>query len=297
MGLQSGALLARHEILLCIDGDALLDPICAHWMVRHFMTDPNIGAVTGNPRIRSRSTLLGRIQVGEFSSIVGMIKRAQSEFGALMTVSGVITAFRRSAVHDVGYWSADMLTEDIDITWKLQRAGWKVAFDPGALVWILMPETLRGVWKQRLRWAQGGAQVLFKNAGVLTHISQRKMWPLFVEMCASALWAYSFLLLSSVWLLDLLAPGLGLPSVGSPILPQGPGLWLVATCLAQFILTMWMDNRYERGLWRYYYWIIWYPAAYWAINVATAAIAYPTIAFRRAGTRARWISPDRGIRS
>ncbi|EPA2181083.1 poly-beta-1,6-N-acetyl-D-glucosamine synthase, partial [Acinetobacter baumannii] len=160
MGLQAGSLMTDAEFLIGIDGDALLDPHAAKWMVRHFLQNPTVAAVTGNPRIRTRSTLLGRIQVGEFSSIVGMIKRAQRTFGRLFTVSGVITAFRKSAVHQVDYWSPNMLTEDIDITWKLQRAGWDIRFEPNALVWILMPETLNGLWKQRLRWAMGGAQVL-----------------------------------------------------------------------------------------------------------------------------------------
>ena len=61
MALQAGSLLARHEILICIDGDALLDPHAAHWMVRHFVEDATVAAVTGNPRIRNRSTLLGRV--------------------------------------------------------------------------------------------------------------------------------------------------------------------------------------------------------------------------------------------
>ena len=189
-----------------------------------------------------------------------------------------------------------MLTEDIDITWKLQRAGWKIVFEPGALVWILMPETLPGLWKQRLRWAKGGAQVLFKNFDVLAHPSQRRMWPLLAEMCASGIWVYLFLGLSCLWLGSLVAPHHGLLWAGSPLLPQGPGLWLIATCLVQFSLTMWMDARYERGLWRYYYWIVWYPAFYWTLSAAAAAVAYPLIAFRRSGIRARWVSPDRGVR-
>ena len=143
-------------------------------------------AVTGNPRVRNRSTLLGRIQVGEFSSIVGMIKRAQQSFGRLFTVSGVITAFRRSAVHRSATGAPDMLTEDIDITWKLQRAGWKVRFEPNALVWILMPETLRGLWKQRLRWATGGAQVLRKNFDVLCASARDASCGRCCSRCASA---------------------------------------------------------------------------------------------------------------
>jgi biofilm PGA synthesis N-glycosyltransferase PgaC len=297
MALQAGALLARSEILIGIDGDALLDPHSAHWMVRHFVADPEVAAVTGNPRIRNRSTLLGRVQVGEFSSIIGMIKRAQQNFGSLFTVSGVITAFRRSAVHQVNYWSPDMLTEDIDVTWKLQRAGWKVKFEPNALVWILMPETIGGLWKQRLRWAMGGAQVLRKNFDVFLHARQGFMWPLMVELCASLLWSYLLVLLTGLWLLGLVLPPGIVPVAGSPLVPRGGGLYLAATCLLQFAFSKWLDSRYERGLGRYYYWMIWYPFFFWVINIAATVVAYPKTLLRGRGKRARWVSPDRGIRS
>jgi biofilm PGA synthesis N-glycosyltransferase PgaC len=295
MALQAGSLLAQNEILIGIDGDALLDPHCAHWLVRHFVADAEVAAVTGNPRIRNRSTLLGRVQVGEFSSIVGMIKRAQQYFGSLFTVSGVITAFRRTAVHQVGYWSPDMLTEDIDITWKLQRAGWKVKFEPNALVWILMPETVRGLWKQRLRWAMGGAQVLRKNLDVVLHSRQSFMWPLLAEMCASVFWSYLLVLLTVLWLASLVLPAGTLPALGSPLVPRGGGLILGATCLLQFAFSKWLDSRYERGLGRYYYWMIWYPFVFWIINIAATVVAYPKVLGRRRG-RARWVSPDRGVR-
>lgn len=296
MGLQAGALLAQNEILICIDGDALLDRHSAHWFVRHFVDDPEVAAVTGNPRIRNRSTLLGRVQVGEFSSVVGMIKRAQQMFGRLFTVSGVITAFRRAAVHQVGYWSPDMLTEDIDISWKLQRAGWKVRFEPNALAWILMPETLRGLWKQRLRWAMGGAQVLLRNIDVLLRPRVSFMWPLLIEMCASVVWSYLMLVCTLLWLAGLVAPSAGLPVLSSPLIPQGSGLILSATCMVQFAFSKWLDSRYEAGLGRNYYWMIWYPIVFWLINIAATVVAYPRVLARAGGQRARWISPDRGVR-
>jgi poly-beta-1,6-N-acetyl-D-glucosamine synthase len=296
MGLQAGALLARHEILIGIDGDALLDRHAAHWMVRHFVRDAEVAAVTGNPRVRNRSTLLGRVQVGEFSSIVGMIKRAQQTFGRLFTVSGVITAFRRSAVHQVGYWSPDMLTEDIDITWKLQRAGWKVHFEPNALVWILMPETLRGLWKQRLRWAMGGAQVLSKNIDLLVSPRQSFMWPLLLELCVSLFWSYLMVACVALWLVDLLVPAISMPTLGSPFIPTGSGLLLGITCLIQFAFSKWLDSRYEVGLGRNFYWMIWYPVVFWMINIAATVVAYPRVLARGSGRRARWVSPDRGVR-
>lgn len=297
MALQAGALLARHEILIGIDGDALLDRHAAHWMVRHFVEDARVAAVTGNPRIRNRSTLLGRIQVGEFSSIVGMIKRAQRSFGRLFTVSGVITAFRKSAVAQVGYWSPDMLTEDIDITWKLQRAGWDVRFEPHALVWILMPETFTGLWKQRLRWAMGGAQVLLRNLDVFVRPGQNHLWPLMLELSISLVWAYALLLTLVLWVASLLLPD-GLPAdVGTPFLPEWGTVVLGTTCLFQFALSKWMDSDYDHGLGRNYYWMIWYPIVFWMLSTAATIAAFPKVLRRGSGQRARWVSPDRGVRA
>lgn len=296
MALQAGSLITDAEFLIGIDGDALLDVHAAQWMIRHFQNDPNIAAVTGNPRIRNRSTLLGRIQVGEFSSIVGMIKRAQRTFGRVFTVSGVITAFRKSAVHDVGYWSPNMLTEDIDITWKLQRAGWDVHFEPHALVWILMPESLEGLWKQRLRWAMGGAQVLLKNIDVIIKPRLNFLWPLYIELCLTLVWSYLMLFIAVMWLLKLILPLTGFPELGSPFLPFGVGVLLGATCLLQFAISKWMDSRYEPNLWKNYYWMIWYPIAFWLITISASIIAFPRVLLREKAQRARWESPDRGIR-
>jgi biofilm PGA synthesis N-glycosyltransferase PgaC len=57
--LNVGALLAKGEILVGTDGDALLDRHALIWFVRRFQGDARIGGVTGNPRIRNRASLLG----------------------------------------------------------------------------------------------------------------------------------------------------------------------------------------------------------------------------------------------
>ena len=293
LGLQAGALVSKYEYLVGIDGDALIDPFCLHWMVKHFIRYPQVAAVTGNPRIRNRTSLLGKIQVGEFSSIVGMIKRAQRSFGRLFTVSGVITGFRKAAVHEVGYWSPDMLTEDIDITWKLQSNGWDVRFEPRALVWILMPETIKGLWKQRLRWAMGGAQVMLKNFMVLFQPKQSHLWGLMTELVLSMIWAYSMIIVFLVWLLDFFIDIPYIMISDSPILPNESSIILIGTCLIQFYVSKWLDGHYDKGMGKNYFWMIWYPFAFWFLNLFTAVTALPKVLFAKK-KRARWVSPDRG---
>lgn len=297
MALRTGALLARHELLVCIDGDALLHPDAVAWLVRRLLQDPWLGGVTGNPRIRNRTTLLGRVQVGEFSSIIGLIKRAQSTLGGLFTLSGVIAAFRREALHSVGYWNVDMLTEDIAITWALQRGGWRVAYEPHALVWILMPETLRGLWKQRLRWAEGGVQVLIANLDLLWHPRQWRLLPLLIEPLLSLLWAHAMALMVVIWLLAALVPGSWAGDPALPLLPQASGAWLALVCLLQFSLSLWLDRPYDKDLGRNFYWMIWYPLAFWILTASTSVVAVPRVLGRGRGQRARWVSPDRGQRA
>lgn len=296
VALRMGALAARSEYLVCIDGDALLDQDAASYLVEPLINNPRVGAVTGNPRIRTRSTLVGRTQVGEFSSIIGLIKRTQRVYGRVFTVSGVIAAFRRSALDRIGYWSPDMITEDIDVSWKLQLDHWSIFYEPRALCWILMPETMRGLWKQRLRWAQGGAEVLLKNIRTIWVWRYRYMWPLLAEFTLSAIWSFTFAISILLWALGHvveLPPNL---QVARLVPPAFTGLVLACVCLMQFAVSLMIERRYEKDLTRSLFWIIWYPMAFWMLTWLTTLVSFPKVMLKRKQQRARWVSPDRGIK-
>jgi biofilm PGA synthesis N-glycosyltransferase PgaC len=297
MALNMATLAARGEYLVCLDGDAILHPNCASWMVLPLLQHPRVGAVTGNPRIRTRSTILGRVQVGEFSSIIGLIKRAQRSYGRLFTVSGVIAAFRKAALHRVGYWNTDMVTEDIDVSWRLQCDAWTIHYQPVALCWILMPETLNGLWRQRVRWAQGGTEVFLRYLRSIWRWRLRHMWPLMAEFCLSTAWAFALALAYLLWLLGkfvVMPEGLNVPTI---LPPAFWGLMLAAICLLQFGIALLIERRYERGLLRELPWVIWYPLAFWMLGALTALAGFiKAIVHQRRG-RATWVSPDRGVRA
>lgn len=282
---------ARGKYVVCIDGDSILDMDAIDYMVDILEQHPELGAVTGNPRVRNRSTLLGRLQVAEFSSIIGLIKRSQSTLGSIFTVSGVVCAFRRTALLDVGGWSKDMITEDIDISWKLQLAGYQIGYEPRALCWVLMPETLRGLYKQRLRWAQGGAEVFLKYCRRVFTWSNRKMWHLYMEYIVSALWAYALTLLSILMGIQMIMGGAGF----YPLLVLSSYFLIGIFCL-QMMVSLFIDSHYESHLGRYFFSSIWYPYIYWVLNAVTLVLGIPKAIFRDKSKLAVWTSPDRGIR-
>jgi poly-beta-1,6 N-acetyl-D-glucosamine synthase len=291
-GLNTGAVAARGQFIVCIDGDALLDRHAISWLMFHFLSSPRVGAVTGNPRVRTRSTLIGRIQVGEFSAIIGLLKRAQRIYGKLFTVSGVCSAFRKSALHRVGYWNPATQAEDIDVSWRLQIAHWDVRFEPRAICWTLMPETLKGLMRQRLRWAIGGGEAVKTYFRQVATWKCRRMWGIYVEYMMSVFWAYCMLFVILVWLLQPFFSFLsGLPSV--PWIPGWQGVLLGFTCMLQFGVSMFFDRKYDFELFRSWLFTIWYPVAYWTINCGISIVAFPKAMFgKKSG---HWHTLDRGI--
>ena len=290
--LYLGLISSKGEFLVGIDADSYLDPDALNYMIPHFVT-PNygerVGAVTGNPRVRNRNSLLARIQLCEFSSIIGLIKRTQRLLGKVMTVSGVVVAFRKSALIDCGLWDRDLMTEDIGVTWKLQKRFWDVRYEPRAICWMLVPETLAGLWKQRVRWAQGGIEVLIRHWDIWLDWKNRRLIPVYLEQIMSIIWSIAWLILFLLIVIEIIAGKLSF----FPMFWQGQYLALLS--LIQFVVAMLLDKRYDEKLIRYYLWAIWYPTFYWYFNALVIVYAIPKTLFRKRKKFATWDSPDRGL--
>lgn len=276
----------RGEIVLVMDADASPDPQILRWMVPHF-DSARVAGVTGNPRVYNRATFLSQLQLIEFTSIVSLLRRAQRIWGRILTMSGVVGAFRKSAIYDVGRYSAEMATEDIDMTWKLQRASYDVRYEPRALVWMRVPETLPALVRQRRRWALGLAQVARRHAGVLVSWRTRRMWPMFYEALLSILWAYCFVVLTALWVLSW---SMGVPPVGASPIPNWWGMMIGTLCLTQLLTGVLLDSRYDRSILRYYPVAVSYPIVYWMLMALVTVFATPAGLFRRAskGAITQW---------
>ncbi|MFT4057104.1 MAG: glycosyltransferase family 2 protein, partial [Novosphingobium sp.] len=94
-------------------------------------------------------------------------RRALAGFDAMTVVPGAVGAWRRTALDSVGGYPEDTLAEDQDLTIAIQRAGWRVTYDPRAVAWTEAPESFAALAKQRFRWAFGTLQCLWKHRAVI----------------------------------------------------------------------------------------------------------------------------------
>lgn len=286
--LNQGLKVATGEYILGIDSDSILDYQSLTELVKTLNSNPHIGAVAGKPVVRNRTTILGRLQLLEYIGVIDIIKKAQAFLaGRITTVSGVIVAFRREALDSVGGWNAAVMTEDIDITWRMYRHNWQVRYEPRAICWILVPESIRNLIRQRQRWSRGGLEVLAGNWDILMHGSLSKR-ALLSETVISNVWAICTALSLVSWVLNL-------AFVHTVQLDGDILLILLIISFTQFAIGFRASQAAAYLQWRDFLLVPIYILYYWMINLISciAAIISFILDPDRIGT---WTSPDRGLK-
>jgi len=284
MALNDALPCLNGDIVLIMDADAEPEPDILWHVMPHF-SSARVAAVTGNPRVRNVDTFLARLQLMEFTSIVSLLRRSQRIWGRIVTVSGVVAAFRRNALFDVGGFSPDMATEDIELTWKLQKRFWDVRYEPHALVWMTVPSNYKAHFKQRLRWARGLMQVLHRHADVMRHWKYRRMWPIFIESVLSTLWALCFVVLSVIWIVSY---SMGFPPIGAHPIPNFWGMVIATACVLQIVVGTLIDRSYDRATTGYFPYAVYYPIIYWAVLQIAAVIALPHLFKKPSQKAVKW---------
>ncbi|KRL93196.1 glycosyltransferase family 2 protein [Levilactobacillus hammesii] len=196
-----GMYFAKGEYILSNDADTIPEPDALMKYMNFFMRDRdmNTSAVTANMDVQNRTTLLGKSQTVEFTSIVGVIKRSQTAVNdSMYAYSGANTLYKKDFLIDVGGFRQNRATEDISIAWDHQMLGAVPRFAPNIIFHMNVPETIRDLYHQRKRWAQGGTEVWLTNIKkFLRHpVEHRYQWSMFVDSTLSIIWSFFFTITS-----------------------------------------------------------------------------------------------------
>lgn len=287
MAMNDAIAISRGEVIVVIDADAQIAPGALRAIAAHFVRIPRMGGVTGNPRPINLGSWLAEMQVVEFAAQVSLMRRAQVAWGRILTMSGVVSAFRRSVLADVGLFDPSMATEDIELTWRIQRRFYDVRYEPRAVVGMSVPTTLRGLIRQRLRWGRGLVQVLLHHGAILGHWRNRRHWSVMIEAIISLVWWHL--------LVVLIVIGFALAAIdigGYEDVTPFPWGWVAAVltiAMVQLTAGLLIDRRYDPtatdGLWP----MPWYPIGYWFIvGCTTLAVTIPTLLKPGSGTHVTW---------
>jgi cellulose synthase/poly-beta-1,6-N-acetylglucosamine synthase-like glycosyltransferase/spore germination protein YaaH/peptidoglycan/xylan/chitin deacetylase (PgdA/CDA1 family) len=196
--LNRGLAKAHGDVVVALDADTLFPSDTLAKLARWF-GDPRVGAVAGNALVGNRRNLITRWQALEYVTAQNLERRALAALGAVTVVPGAVGAWRRAALETLGGYPDDTLAEDQDLTIAMQRAGWRVEFDPEARAYTEAPETVSGLLKQRFRWSFGTLQCIYKHRAALFDVKR----PVLGFIALPQIWLFQILLTAVAPLIDL----------------------------------------------------------------------------------------------
>jgi cellulose synthase/poly-beta-1,6-N-acetylglucosamine synthase-like glycosyltransferase len=263
--LNAGLNLCSGELVCAIDADTLIEPDALLRMVRPFLRNDGIVAGGGTIRVANGSRVYaGRVidaraprhplagfQVIEYLRAFLFGRLGWNRKGGNLIISGAFGLFRRDAMIGVGGYLHDTVGEDMELVARLRTKGLeeggphRVEFVADPVAWTEVPQSIRGLGRQRDRWHRGLADVVWRYRRLFFNPRYGSLglvvYPYFVliELLAPVIEVLGLILLPiGIW------SGALDPQFAILFLLVAYGLGLVLT-VATLLLEEWTFHRYE----------------------------------------------------
>lgn len=162
--LQYGLKVAEGEFIAIFDADFLPEPSFLNITLPAFK--PETGLVqTRWGHLNKDYSLLTRLQAFGLDAHFSIEQTGRSHAGSFINFNGTGGVWRKECINDAGGWSADTLTEDLDLSYRAQMKGWKFAFLEDCVAPAELPVIMQSIKSQQYRWNKGAAETARKNLG------------------------------------------------------------------------------------------------------------------------------------
>ncbi len=159
--LANGTAVAQGDVLAVFDADFVPPPHFLERVVPYL--EPPVAAVQARwGHLNADLSGLTRAQAMALDGHFVVEKAARSRLGLFLKFNGTAGVWSREALEAAGGWQGDTLSEDTDLSYRAQMAGWRLVYLPQVVVPGELPVTLQAYKRQQRRWAAGTTGVLKK---------------------------------------------------------------------------------------------------------------------------------------
>lgn len=144
---------AKGEIVGCVDADCYVEKDAVKKMLKYFET-PEVAAVVATIKILRPDSILQGIQYAEYL-ISAFLKKMFSFLDSITVTPGPLSLFKKEIFDIVGPYKKAYMTEDLEMALRLQSKNLKIAHSIESVVYTQGQSSLRGLFRQRLRWRRG----------------------------------------------------------------------------------------------------------------------------------------------
>ncbi|MFH1829839.1 MAG: glycosyltransferase [Pseudomonadota bacterium] len=169
--LNYGFQFTKGELIFHFDAEVAVLPNTISEAIKPFK-DPKIGAVSGNLKVHNdKKSLASRLQAAEYGMVISLQRRWLSATRTLQIASGAFGVFRREAI-EMSKGADPEHGDDLDITLKVKKLGYRVVFAPRAIALTNVPESFWVLFQQRVRWDKCYVRISFRKHRNISDISK-----------------------------------------------------------------------------------------------------------------------------
>lgn len=152
--LNYGLKMVCTPYFLTVDADTYLEKHAVQKIMNHIVYHQS-ACVAGNLFVlNAKKSFVTRMQNYDYLLSIAAVKRFQGSYESTLVAQGAFSAFETEAVCQIGGWQ-DVLGEDIVLTYQLLQQDLSSTYEPTAIGYTIVPDTLNSLYNQRKRWAIG----------------------------------------------------------------------------------------------------------------------------------------------
>lgn len=177
--LQRGLETARGEFIAIFDADFVPKTDFLPRIIPYFQDHPRLGLVQARwGHLNADYSPLTRAQALALDGHFVVEQTARQRSGLLMNFNGASGVWRKICIQEAGGWQGDTLSEDLDLSYRAQLAGWESLYLPNVVSPAEIPPQINAFKRQQFRWAKGSIQCLLKHWRALVRVRR----PTFVRL-------------------------------------------------------------------------------------------------------------------
>ena len=161
--LDAGLRAARGQLVAVFDADFVPPRDYLLTAVPFMVENDKLGFVQARwGHLNRRHSMLTRVQSIGIDGHFIIEQIARNWNGLFMNFNGTAGLWRKAAIDACGGWQWDTLTEDLDLSYRVQFGDWQTLYLPGLVVPAELPEDINAFRSQQFRWAKGSIETLLK---------------------------------------------------------------------------------------------------------------------------------------
>ncbi len=189
----------KEDYVLVLDADTFIEKDLLKRLLYHFKKR-KVAAVVSAVKVYKPKAVVEFLQYYEYLLSI-LARKALSKIGGLVIVHGAGSMFDTKVIKKLGGFDENNYSEDMEIGMRLLTNGYKIESSIKAVSYTLAPNTLKKLFRQRVRWFSGFFYNTIKYRKTALNSKKNDIWKVALPFMFASIFLSFFVVIGIVYTL------------------------------------------------------------------------------------------------